>query len=90
MQVLCELRKIKALSDFRFLTFALHKLVRLEPDLRFKGQFQDKQIALEKAKKGFRLPDTVEILSLSFLIMKWFGLFLGHLSHSTLHVREHR
>ena len=89
MQVLCELRKIKALSDFRFLTFALHKLVRLEPDLRFKGQFQDKQIVLEIAKKGFRLPDTVEILSLSFL-MKWFGLFLGHLSHSTLHVREHR
>lgn len=51
MQVLCELRKIKALSDFRFLTFALHKLVRLEPDLRFKGQFQDRQIALEIAKK---------------------------------------
>ena len=51
MQVLCELRKIKALSDFRFLTFTLHKLVRLEPDLRFKGQFQDRQIALEIAKK---------------------------------------
>ena len=90
MQVLCELRKIKALSDFRFLTFALHKLVRLWPVLRFKGQFQDRQIALEIAKKGFRLPDTVEILFLSFLIMKWFGLCLGHLSHSTLHVREHR
>ena len=70
MQVLCELKKIKALSDFRFLTFALHKLVRLEPDLRFKGQFQDRQIVLEIAKKGFRLPDTVEILFLSFLIMK--------------------
>ena len=62
MQVLCELKMVKALSDFRFLTFTLHKLVRLEPDLRFKGQFQDKQIALEIAKKGFRLPDTVEIL----------------------------
>ena len=62
MHVLCELRKIKALSDFRFLTFPLHKLVRLWPVLRFKGQFQDKQIALEIAKKGFRLPDTVEIL----------------------------
>ena len=62
MHVLCELKKIKALSDFRFLTFALHKLVRLEPDLRFKGQFQDRQIVLEIAKKGFRLPDTVEIL----------------------------
>ena len=68
MQVLCELRKIKALSDFRFLTFALHKLVRLEPDLRFKGQFQDRQIALEIAKKGFRLPDTVEILFCHFLL----------------------
>ena len=51
MHVLCELKTIKALSDFRFLTFALHKLVRLEPDLRFKGQFQDRQIALEIAKK---------------------------------------
>lgn len=51
MQVLCELKMVKALSDFRFLTFTLHKLVRLEPDLRFKGQFQDRQIALEIAKK---------------------------------------
>ena len=68
MQVLCELKMVKALSDFRFLTFTLHKLVRLEPDLRFKGQFQDKQIALEKAKKGFRLPDTVEILFCHFLL----------------------
>ena len=68
MQVLCELKMVKALSDFRFLTFTLHKLVRLEPDLRFKGQFQDKQIVLEIAKKGFRLPDTVEILSYRSLL----------------------
>lgn len=70
MQVLCELKMVKALSDFRFLTFTLHKLVRLEPDLRLPDQFQARQSCLETTKKGFRLPDTVEILFLSFLIMK--------------------
>lgn len=70
MHVLCELKTVKALYDFHFLTFALHKLVRLEPDLRLPDQFQARQSCLETAKKGFRLPDTVEILFLSFLIMK--------------------